>query len=145
MIESHPRLIVPDVPRAEDYDAILAGLAAHNRDHAGRAIAGPLAVLIVEADGATIGGLWGRTSFDWLQIELLFVPGALRGQAIGRGLMAEAERIAVTRGCCGAWLDTFSFQARGFYEALNYEVLATLPDHPRGEARHFLRKLLPPA
>ena len=87
----------------------------------------------------------GRTSFDWLQIELLFVPAALRGQAIGRGLMAEAERIAVTRGCHGAWLDTFSFQARGFYEALGYELLATLPDHPRGEARHFLRKLLPPA
>jgi ribosomal protein S18 acetylase RimI-like enzyme len=50
--------------------------------------------------------------------------------------------IAAARGCIGVWLDTYAFQARGFYEKLGYEVFGTLADHPRGGGRFFMRKLL---
>ncbi len=39
-----------------------------------------------------------------------------------------------------AHLDTFSFQARGFYEALGYEVFGRLEEYPPGHERYFLRK-----
>jgi hypothetical protein len=38
------------------------------------------------------------------------------------------------------WLDTFSFQARPFYEKLGYEVFGQLEDYPRGHSRYFLQK-----
>ena len=40
-------------------------------------------------------------------------------------------------------MDTFSFQARPFYEKLGYRVFGQLPDYPRGQTRYFLAKALP--
>ena len=51
-------------------------------------------------------------------------------------LAAEAE--AIRLGCVGVWLDTFSFQARGFYEKLGYTLFGTIDDYPPGESRFFL-------
>jgi hypothetical protein len=39
--------------------------------------------------------------------------------------MDRAEVHARERGCHSAWLDTFSFQARGFYEKLGYDEFGT--------------------
>ncbi len=58
--------------------------------------------------------------------------------------MAEGEEEALRRGCCSAWLDTFEFQARGFYERLGYSCFATLPEYPKGHSRYFLQKQLTP-
>ena len=135
-----PSMIVPAAPTDADRAAILASLAAFNREHVELGPIGPLAVLLRDNDGATVGGLWGTTLFRWLRIELLFVPEALRGSATGTAIMAEAEAIAVARGCIGASLDTYSFQARGFYEKLGYTLVGTIPDFPPGGARHFLQK-----
>jgi GNAT superfamily N-acetyltransferase len=63
-----------------------------------------------------------------------------RGGGHGARLLAAAEAYALERGCGGAFLDTFSFQARPFYERHGYEVFATLPDFPPGHDRFFLRK-----
>jgi hypothetical protein len=46
----------------------------------------------------------------------------------------------LSRGCRGAWLDTYSFQARGFYEHLGYSI----DDYPPGQSRIFLHKSLRP-
>jgi hypothetical protein len=56
--------------------------------------------------------------------------------------MSRAESEAVARGCHGAWLDTFEFQARPFYERLGYVCFGELEDYPVGSARYFMRKLL---
>jgi GNAT superfamily N-acetyltransferase len=91
-----------------------------------------------------VGGLWGRTGYDWLFVELLFVPESMRGRGVGTDLMRRAEREAAARGCHGAWLDTFEFQARGFYERLGYECFGELQRYPVGSARFFLKKGLVP-
>jgi hypothetical protein len=50
---------------------------------------------------------------------------------------------ASARSCCvGIWVDTYGFQARGFYEKLGYELFGTIDDHPRGSHRFFFRKRL---
>ena len=56
--------------------------------------------------------------------------------------MEQAEREAIRRGCRTIWLDTFTFQARGFYERLGYSVFGTLEDYPPGHSRFFLKKSL---
>jgi hypothetical protein len=54
--------------------------------------------------------------------------------------MQQAEDEARQRLCLGAWLDTFSFQARGFYERLGYTVFGTINDFPPGHSRIFMKK-----
>ena len=59
--------------------------------------------------------------------------------------MVHAEARARDRGCHSAWLDTFSFQAPGFYQKLGYEEFGHL-DYRPGHQRHFLKnRLIPPA
>ena len=92
--------------------------------------------------GGVLGGLWGETNFAYLHVDLLFVPEALRGTGLGRQMLLQAEQEAIARGCRGAWLDTYSFQARGFYERLGYAVFGILNDYPPGQKRIFLHKVL---
>jgi hypothetical protein len=56
--------------------------------------------------------------------------------------MSRAESEAIVRGCHHAWLDTFEFQARGFYERLGYRCFGELNDYPTGFARYFMKKAL---
>jgi GNAT superfamily N-acetyltransferase len=98
-----------------------------------------------DADQAVVGGLWGSTAYGWLFTQLLVVPEQSRGHGIGRQLLSMAEAEAVKRGCHAAWLDTFEFQAKAFYERVGYSCFATLPDYPKGSSRFFLRKELGPA
>jgi len=100
-----------------------------------------LAVLLSEPENEeTLGGLWGWTSFSFLQIDLLYILKAMRGAGLGSRLIHMAEEEAMRRGCSGAWLDTFSFQARGFYEKLGYAVFGSIEDYPPGHSRFFLKK-----
>lgn len=137
-----PILQIAEEPTADDREAVLRPLVAFNAQNGYPADAKPLAILIKDEAGDSIGGLWGRTNFDWLFVEFLVVPDELRGQDLGTRLMDEAERIAVERGCVGAWLTTFSFQARSFYEKRGYEVFGELANSPRENVRIFMSKRL---
>jgi GNAT superfamily N-acetyltransferase len=130
-----------DTPDPSVRDVIVAGLGAFNTAQVGPGDWRTLAVLIEDA-GACVGGLWGKTSYGWLFTELLFVPTELRGRGLGADILGRAEAEARARGCRGAWLDTFEFQARGFYEQLGYRVFGELADYPPGSSRFFLQKRL---
>ena len=126
-----------------DQKAILEPLVAFNLSRVQAALRPPLAILIRQGEGTeVIGRLWGHFTYDWLFVELLFVPERLRGTGIGREIMARAESVAATEGCIGVWLDTFEFQAVGFYEKLDYTSFGVLEDHPDGQRRFFLKKRL---
>jgi GNAT superfamily N-acetyltransferase len=127
-------------PEGKDEKAVLDGLMTHNEAAGGPSGYQPVAVLLKDDSGMTVGGLTGRAIYDWLFIELLHIPEAYRGQDIGTKLMAKAEEFARQRGLAGIWLDTYHFQARGFYEKLGFTVFGTLDGHPRGGARYFLQK-----
>jgi ribosomal protein S18 acetylase RimI-like enzyme len=76
---------------------------------------------------------------------LLFLPEDRRGKSLGSAVMRRAEALAMARGCIGASLDTYSFQARGFYEKLGYRIVGTIAECPPDGARHFLQKRFHPA
>jgi GNAT superfamily N-acetyltransferase len=135
-------LSLTDVADDEDRKAVLAPLAEYNASQAGPSQNRPIAVLVKDPAGCVIGGLWGYTGYDWLFTQLLVVPGGLRGRGVGTEIMQMAEREAAQRGCRGAWLDTFEFQARGFYERLGYECFGELPNYPQGFSRFFMKKAL---
>ena len=123
-------------------DAIVGPLVAYNTQQTGTSDHRPLVLAIHDENGKVIGGLLGRTVFGWLFVEIVFVPESLRGSGIGAELMSRAEREAIARGCRNAWLDTFEFQARGFYERLGYNCFGELRDYPVGFSRYFMKKVL---
>jgi hypothetical protein len=57
-------------------------------------------------------------------------------------MLLQAEQEAKARGCRGAWLDTYSFQARGFYERLGYAVFGALTTTRRVRVVSFCIKPL---
>ena len=133
-------IIVSANAEPADREIIASGIRAFNESRAGLSQASPLAVLLKDDSGQTVGGLWGRTSFGWLFVELLFVPEALRGRRYGVRLLEAAEHAAMARNCHAVWLDTYDFQAVPFYERLGYREFGRLEDYPREHTRHFLRK-----
>ena len=138
---SNYTIAVDPSPSIETESVLFVGLKAFNLIHAGPANRRDLSVLLRDDDGIVVGGLSGVVQWNWLFVSLLYVSEELRGQGFGRALMKEAEREAVVMGCTHIYLDTFSFQARGFYERLGYEVFGQLEDFPPGHSRYFLRKM----
>src|SRR5215831_3267740 len=92
--------------------------------------------------GDVLGGLLGQLWGGWLQVTYLWVAEAARGAGHATRLMEEAETYARSRGAVGATLETYSFQARPFYERLGYEVFGALDGCPPGHVKFFLRKAL---
>lgn len=138
------QIIVPDTPTQAHEDAILKVLREHNERMAGPAGNHPVAVLLSDETGTTVGGLWGKIVYDWLFVDMLAVPADSRSKGLGTALMDEAEAIARSRNCIGLWLDTFEFQALGFYEKRGFALFGVIADHPAGQRRYFLQKRLVP-
>jgi len=101
----------------------------------------PLFVSLRDDSGTLAAGLIGDMWGGWLHITYLWVIQALRGRGTGKQLVTAAEEQAKLNGCRGVYLETFSFQARPFYEKLGYTVCGEIPDYPQGHTYYFLRKL----
>jgi GNAT superfamily N-acetyltransferase len=123
-------------------EAIADGLSAYNEAKAGYRDYRPLAVLVADPHGKTVGGLYGRTSHGLLFVERFFLPEAARGRGLGSRVLALAEEEAKRRGCTRAALMTLSFQAPGFYLKQGYEVAARLECDPPGATRMLMTRKL---
>jgi GNAT superfamily N-acetyltransferase len=88
------------------------------------------------------GGLHGWTAFNYLHVDALWLRENLRRQVYGSRLMQAAEEEALKRGCRFAQLDTFSFQALGFYEKLGYRIFGEPDEVAGGHKWYFLKKEL---
>jgi len=105
----------------------------------------PVSLFLRDQGDEVLGGLLGSIWGGVLYVRMLWVAQALRGQGHGWRLLETAERRARERGCRHVFLDTFSFQAPGFYEKHGYAIYARADDWPVGHAHYFLRKDLPGA
>jgi hypothetical protein len=142
---SYPTVVgtVPfDQPPPGSFEAILGALAMSSQALIGPMRPRVLAIPIQDDDGVVAGGFWGCTLFQWLHVQLLFIPEPLRGRGVGSALMRMAETEAGTRGCIGSHVTSFSFQAGPFYEKLGYTRFGQLDDYPPGYNLLYLRKRL---
>ena len=129
-------------PTDEERHAILLPLRAYNAAKAGVSTQEPVALLVRNENGEILGGLHGRVFYQWLYVDLLSVPEQARGQGMGSKLMQMAEDLAREKECVGIWLDTFEFQAPGFYKKMGYSELGHIADYPPGHKRFFFQKRL---
>ena len=136
------------VSHAVDADAaympIWTPLLQFNEQSVGNATSVPFALTITGDDKPDIlGGLWAMSLWGSFYIALVVTPPAARGQGLGRNLMQQAETEALSRNCRHMWLDTYAFQARGFYERLGFSLFGQLDGPAPMFPRYFLRKNLP--
>lgn len=102
----------------------------------------PLAIFLKDERGAVLGGALGHVWGGWLDLDTLWDAEPYRGQGHGAKLLRAAVDEARTQGCHGVFLTTFSFQAKPFYEKFGYQVVADIPDYPKGYSYHVLIKKL---
>jgi GNAT superfamily N-acetyltransferase len=121
--------------------AIIKGLRAFNAASVGKTKFEPL-TLTVRDRGRIVGGLAAETYYGWMFVSLLWIDEKHRGKGIGTALMEQAEAAALERGAGHVWLDTFGFQAEGFYTKLGYQPFGELTDFPPGFSRIWLMKAL---
>ena len=133
---------VEEVSRGDNVQRLSQGLTDHALPHTRVPGFRPLGVFMRDERGRLVGGVWGHVNWNWLSVNLVWLSEELRGAGHGRRLMAALEAAARERGCAYAHLDTFSYQARPFYERLGYEVFAALEDYPPGHRRYFMKKTL---
>ncbi|MEU6253302.1 N-acetyltransferase [Streptomyces sp. NPDC047043] len=103
----------------------------------------PLHVWALDDADDLAAGLVGHTWTTWLHVTYLWVDERHRGTGLGSHLLAQAEHIArEERGCGSSRLETWDFQAPGFYKKQGYEVVCVIPDYPPGITEYTLTKRL---
>ena len=97
----------------------------------------------IEEDGEIIAGLDAcMTAFKILYVSTLFVKEEHRRKGYGKALIREMEKRAKDLGANTIRLDTFNWQGKEFYEALNYEVVGSYENKTDGYAEFFFIKKL---
>ena len=96
--------------------------------------------IVRDAHGEIVAGLTSNIYWNCMYINDVWVHENLRNQGIGTQLMQRAEETARREACSFIWLQTFSWQAREFYEKFGFRIVGQLNDYPPGQTRFTLRK-----
>ena len=123
-------------------EALESRLKSFNEQHAGPANSRPLVLSVRDGAGNLIAGHTGEFFWNALYVAVLWVDEPHRGIHYGTSLLQSAERLAHERGCDVVYLNTFGFQAPGFYLRHGYKVIGEMHGVPHGCTRQWFCKWL---
>lgn len=135
------RLVLSEAEETPLENVLVEGFRTNNAPFIGEHGYKPLRLMVMrDGEDAPVGGIQAHCYGAWMHVLMVWLPEDLRRGGLGTALFDRIEAEAQARGCIGAYLDTFSFQARPFYEKRGYICFGTLDDNPPGHARHFMMK-----
>lgn len=103
----------------------------------------PLEYVVKDGNGEEIAGvLAGIGYWNGLEINILWVKDEYRKKRIGTRILKYVEEIAIEKGATIAMLDTFDFQAVGFYIKNGYKPIGEIQNFPNGYRRVYFSKKL---
>lgn len=117
------------------------GIVEFNGNVVGQASSKTFAATLRD-DSQIVGGIVCLVRRGWLYIDELWLDERYRGKGFGSQLIDLAERHGRALGAAAAYVDTFSFQARPFYEKHGYVLFGELENYPSGHSRYWLSKSL---
>ncbi len=144
-MSQHPQdhnLVIVENPPLADIDSIFTIIRAYNDAHIDVWRPQRLGIFVRDEQNGFLGGIYIVLARGWMYLDGLAVAEDARHQGLGSRLLSVAENEARKRDCHHAWLETYSFQARPFYEQHGYRVFGILNDHPTGHQRYFMQKSL---
>ncbi|MBN8209695.1 GNAT family N-acetyltransferase [Bacillus sp. NTK071] len=97
---------------------------------------------VIEEDGEMVGGVSCTMFWQHLHLDFLWVAEGKRGNQYGMKLLKRIENLAEEKACRLILLDSFSFQAPGFYLRQGYEICGKVDNHPEGHTQYFFQKRL---
>lgn len=96
----------------------------------------------IEENGVIVAGIVAESVGDTVEVEFLFVDETYRGRGLGKALLEHVETAAREQGIRRVLLNTYSFQAPGFYRTLGYqEVLKLKPVFNWFSQSYFIKEL----
>lgn len=127
---------------AADAERLCDALQRYNQPFASGNMEASIRIAARDSQGALLGGILADVALGWLEIHVLWVDTEQRSAGLGTLLLKECERRASAMGAHAARLDTFDWQAEGFYVAHGYTCFGRLSDYPPGHERIFMSKKL---
>ncbi len=140
--ESKARIVVVRSDATKASRELWRGLVRFNRSKAGPLNYSRDVITVRGRRGQLLGGLILQSFWRESYIELLWLSDRARAQGYGSRLMQEAERRARPRGSRLIHVNTYSFQAPGFYRKQGYRLFGSISGSPRGATRYFYVKRL---
>ena len=92
--------------------------------------------MVEDGAGQIIGGCDAFRMGELALLDVLWVAEPRRGTGLGACLLAQLEQDAARQGAKRLELNTFGFQAPGFYEKLGYRRFGTV-EPAVGEYGHY--------
>ena len=80
------------------------------------------------------------TAFKILYVSTVYVDKDYRRKGLGKKMILEMEKKAKELGANTIRLDTFSFQGKEFYEALNYKIIVSYYNEIDNYSEYFFLK-----
>ena len=129
-----------ETPGQEAYETLNGRLVHFNRTMVNWGTTAFTAVLRDE-NGGVRGGARGVVRMGAVEIRSVWIDGDLRGQGFGAKIIRAVEDEARRLGARAALLNSYEFQARGFYEKLGYTSFGSFT-YPDGVSRFYLSRNL---
>ena len=93
-------------------------------------------------DSLLMGGATGRTEFQRLFVNFLWVDQQWRGTGLGAEALHKLEALALERGCVDSIIETLDDGVAGWYQRTGYVLIAHIPRYCGPWNRHILLKSL---
>lgn len=139
-VTTHEAILMQADPA--DVDRLCESLQEYNRPFTAGCSEAAIRIVARNPEGALSGGILADVALGWLEIHVLWVEPDQRATGLGAALLAECESRASALGAHSARLDTFGWQAEGFYVRQGYACFGRLGDYPAGHERIFMSKRL---
>ncbi|MBV9791171.1 MAG: GNAT family N-acetyltransferase [Chloroflexi bacterium] len=140
MTEKH--LLVEDQPAEQDLEFLEDQINRYNMAQVAAFDARRLAIFVRDEQQIIIAGISGYTWAGMCEIQFLWVAAELRGQGHGGRLLEAAEQEARDRGCQIVILNSYSFQAPGFYGQRGYSLVGQIDNCPPHHSNSYFKKML---
>src|SRR4051812_6603636 len=117
------RLVSEHDPNPADIEVVHQGLYTFNMRTMNDERFLDISIFLRDEANAVQGGILGSVWAGWFHLNFLWIADVYRHQGYADQLMQAAEAEARAFGSTSAYLETFSFQARPFYERYGYQVV----------------------
>lgn len=137
------QVIVDYNPSQADNDVVSEGIIASNAHILGERDK-PFSIFLKNDAGQVFGGLQAYLDSESIYIDTLWIQETLQKQGYGTNLLAAVEEEAKRHQCKYITVDTWDFQAEGFYLKNGYKLLGEVKNYWLGHSKLTFRKHLTP-